>query len=170
MDLIVTLGLFGVILVAAMPAALSTVRTYYRNGAARHVLAEIRRVQSLAVTRRGIYGYQWGGDAAVTKLPSEYRIVRDATGACGVPAENDPADGVAVVTGWTDLTDSWPGVTIESIVDSAAQDVAGVMFDSRGRALHTCAAVTYPVRVTVAGAEGLTRVIEVQLSGGTRLL
>jgi len=168
MDIIVTLGVVAVLFAATGPMVLGALRTYERNGAARHVLAEIRRTQSTAVIRRGVYGFHWGGDASFHRQSSEYRIERDA-GTCSLPAEAATQDNVSVITGWTDLDDSWRGVRIQSMVDSANQPVNGVMFDSRGRAINNCAAVTYPVTITVADAAGRTRVIDVQLSGGTQL-
>lgn len=169
MDIIVTLGVLAVLLAATGPMVLGALRTYERNGAARDVLAEIRRTQSTAVTRRGFYGFHWGGDSDVDRETSEYRIVRDADGLCSIPAESAAEDNVAVIRGWRNLDDSWRGVSIQSMVDSTNASVDGVMFDSRGRAVNTCAAVTYPVTVTVADASGRTRVITVELSGGTSL-
>ena len=48
-NLLVTLAIAGVLLAATIPAVSTTLRTYHRNGAAREVLAEIRRTQALAI-------------------------------------------------------------------------------------------------------------------------
>jgi hypothetical protein len=39
------------------------------------------------------------------------------------------------------------------------------MFNSRGASVNTCAAVTFPVRVTVVDTSGATRTITIQRAG-----
>lgn len=169
-DLVCTLALCAVIAAIAVPSAMATLRTYHRNGAARELLAQIRNTQQLAVTRRGVYGFHWHGDPTLNGPTSEYRIVRDANRACSFPAEGATEDGTSVVLGWRDLQDQYGTVTIQSIKDSGNTNIGGVMFDPRGASVNTCAAVSYPIRVTVRDDRGTTRVIEIGAAGATKLL
>ncbi len=169
-DLICTLALTAVVAGIFVPSALQTLRTYHRNGAAREVLAQIRHTQQLAVTRRGVYGFHWHGDPALDGSTSEYRIVRDANRACSFPAEGADQDGTSVVQGWRDLQDQYGTVTIQSIKDASNTDIGGVMFDPRGASIYTCAAVNFPIRVTVTDDRGITRLIEIGAAGATKLI
>jgi type II secretory pathway pseudopilin PulG len=168
-DAIVTTAILALLAVVAAPSALESIRTHERNGAARSLLSDIRSTQHLAVTRRGTYGLQWGADPNASLSKSEFRVVRDMTGSCSIPATGAAEDGVNVVQGWQDLSEEFPGVTIESVRDNGGNLLGGVMFDSRGASVNTCTAVSFPVRVTVADSEGRTKVIEIQRAGGTHL-
>jgi type II secretory pathway pseudopilin PulG len=170
LDILILFAVVAVLAAAAVPIVRSTLRTYQRNGAAREVLASLRGAQNLAVTRRGVFGFHWAGDPAVNGTPSEYRIVRDTTGSCSLPASSAPEDGTNVIRDWTDLGSSFSNMSIESIRDNGNNLMGAVMFDSKGTALNTCTTVTFPVRVTIADPDGATRVIEIRAAGGTRLL
>lgn len=169
-DVLLTLGLVGVVLAAGAPLVADGLRTYRRNAAARQVLAEIRTVQSLAVTRGGTFGFQWGADPDLNLSASQYRLARDTTGSCGFPAVNSPADDVNVIRGWRDLSSDHADMTILSIRDSDNTALGGVMFDSLGSSTNTCTSVNYPVIVTVSDSTGATRRIEIGSAGTTRLL
>lgn len=163
---VVAVTLIGV----AIPVFSRVMQTYRLNGAARQVVSEMRRVQSLAVTRGGVFGFHWGGDPVPTgRSDSEYRIERDATGACGFPPPTDTTGNPDVITEWTDLARDFTGVTISSFQDNSATDLGGVMFDSQGAALNTCTAVAFPLTVTVADTEGETRTIEIRSAGSVRI-
>jgi len=170
LDLLVTLTFVGIVLVISAPAARDAIGTYQRNGAARQVLSEIRRAQSLAVARGGVFGFQWGADPSVDRPDSEYRIVRDTTESCGFPAVDLPADGTNVIRAWHDLSSDFSGLRIESILDNGNQPLGGVMFDSRGISVNTCTTVSFPIEVVVSDPAGRTRSIEIRAAGGTRLL
>lgn len=154
----------------ALPLFTATLQTRRLDAAARKVRSDIRAAQSLAVTRGGVFGYHWGGDPFVGGPPGQYRIERDATGACGWPL---PADTTAsnqnVITDWLDLSGEFPGITVSSVTDSNGNIVGGVMFNSRGASVNTCTAVTFPLTVTVSDASGATRTIEVQRVGRVRI-
>jgi Tfp pilus assembly protein FimT len=169
-NLLVTLAIAGVLLAATVPAVSTTLRTYHRNGAAREVLAEIRRTQALAIARRGVFGFQWGADPAVQLDPDQYRLVRDSTGSCGLPASSAPVDDQNVIQGWTRLSATFSGMRILTIVDSANKSLSGVMFDSLGTSVNTCTSIGFPLRVTVGDGSGETRTIEIGRAGATRML
>lgn len=170
LDSLVVLLVVAVMAVATVPVVRSTLRTYHRNGAAREVLAAIRNTQSLAVARGDVFGFHWAGDSGVNGSHSQYRIVRDTTGSCGLPTSGAPADGTNVIRSWVDLTSTFSGTMIGSIRDSANNAVGAVMFDSKGASLNTCDSVAFPVLVTITDPDGATRVIEIRAAGGTRLL
>ena len=65
LELAVILLVAALLLAVAIPGIRSTIAVYNRNGAAREVTAQIRNAQSAAVTRDGVYAFQWGGDTAV---------------------------------------------------------------------------------------------------------
>lgn len=170
LEVLTTVAVVGVVTMAAFPSLQSTIRTFQRNGAAREVLAEIRATQSLAVNRAEVFGLQWGGDTGTNRSTSEFRIIRDTTGACGFPGTTAPLDDTDVIKGWSDLSDSYPDAWIQSVTDNSGNALGGVMFDARGVAVNTCTSASFPLRVTVADGSGETRIIEVRLAGGTRLL
>ncbi len=172
-ELIVAIVIAAILITAGLPALLPLIRNSRIDGAARQVMYEIRAVQNLAVTRGDVFGFQWGGDPTppgTGRLNSEYRIVRDTTGACGFPAPGAPMDGTDVVRTWFDLAGEYPGVTIQSVQDSNSTVIGGIMFNSRGASVNTCAAVAFPLTVTIADTGGATRTIEIQRAGRVRIL
>jgi Tfp pilus assembly protein FimT len=166
-ELAIVLAVILVMAVVSVPAALNTVRTYRRDAAVRHLLWQIRSAQSLATSRNAVIGFQWGPNAG--EAADTYRIVRDSTGACGFPAAAATEDGTNVIEGWFDLGEAFSTVTIQSITDGSNATVGGVMFNSIGASVNTCATVSFPITVVVADASGNTRTLEVSSAGSTRL-
>ena len=84
------------------------------------------------------------------------RIVLDTTGACGFRAVGASVDGTNVIRGWFNLAGDYPGVTIQSVQDANNTIIGGLMFNSRGALVNTCAAVPFPigyVDVNVSGGQ-----------------
>ncbi|MGH7381488.1 MAG: pilus assembly FimT family protein [Candidatus Methylomirabilales bacterium] len=166
-ELFVAITIAGILIGLGLPSFLGLIQRSSINAGTRQVMYEIRAVQNLAVTRGGVFGFHWGGDPLAALPPSQYRIIRDTTGACGFPAPAAPQDGTDVVRTWFDLAGEYPGLTIQSVIDNNATALGGVMFNSRGASVNTCAvpAVTFPVTVTVADNSGVTRTITIQRAG-----
>ena len=164
-ELFVAIIIAGILIAMGLPSFLGLIQRSSMNAGTRQVMYEIRAVQSLAVTRGGVFGFHWGGDPLVGFPPSQYRIIRDTTGACGFPAPAAPQDGTDVVRTWFDLAGEYPGIVVQSVRDNVGTNLAGVMFNSRGASVNTCAAVTFPVTVTVADNSGVTRTITIQRAG-----
>ena len=164
-ELFVAITIAGILIGVGLPSFLGLIQRSSINGATRQVMYEIRAVQNLAVTRGGVYGFHWGGDPLAALPPSQYRIIRDTTGACGFPAPTAPQDGTDVVRTWFDLARENPGIVIQSVTDFGGTPLGGVMFNSRGASVNTCAVPTFPVTVTVADNSGATRTITIQRAG-----
>jgi len=167
-ELLLAMTIAALLIGAAMPAFLSMVQRSRIDGGSRQVLYEIRSAQSLAISRGGVFGFQWGGDPAIggpPPLASQYRIVRDLTGACGFPAVGALLDGTNVIRGWWDLAGDYPGLTIQSVQDANATIIGGVMFNSRGASVNTCAAVAFPITIAIVDISGAQRCVDVQRAG-----
>jgi hypothetical protein len=170
LDLAVTLSVLAIAGSLTLSKALDTLETYRRSLAARQVLAEIRRAQSLAVANADVYGLQWGGAPSVHLLDSHYRIARDTTGACSFPAPIEPADGHDVVTGWVDLARDYPEIVIRSIRDRDDRAIATLAFDALGASVNTCGAASFPITLVVEDRSGSTERIEISRAGVARML
>jgi len=168
LELTTTLAVAAALLAVGVPAVRTTLAVYSRNGAAREVMAQIRNAQSAAVTRDGVYVFQWGGDTAVNYPQAQYRIVKDS-GGCALPAATVAADDSTVLATWSDLSKSYPGTRIQSVVDNGGNAVGKIMFNSRGASVNTCAAASFPITVTVADDLGYTRTIQIRSAGSVRL-
>lgn len=158
----------GLLIGVAMPSFLTLIASSRIDGGTRQVLYEIRSAQSLAISRGGVFGFQWGGDPGpppAGQLNSTYRIVLDTTGACGFPAVGAPVDGTTVIRGWFNLAGDYPGVTIQSVQDANTTVIGGVMFNSRGASVNTCAAVAFPITITIVDNSGGQRCVDVQRAG-----
>ena len=164
-ELFVAITIAGILIGVGLPSFLGLIQRSSINAGTRQVMYEIRAVQNLAVTRGGVFGFHWGGDPLAGLPLSQYRIIRDTTGACGFPAPGAPQDGTDVVRTWFDLAGEYPGITIQLVADNLGTALGGVMFNSRGASVNTCAAVTFPVRVTVVDTSGATRTITIQRAG-----
>jgi len=166
-ELGITLAVILVMTAISVPFTLNTIRTHRRDAAARHLLWQIRSTQSLATSRNAVIGFQWGPD--VSWGADTYRIVRDTTKSCGLPAASAPEDGTNVIEGWFAFGEAFPGATIQSITDASSASVGGVMFNPIGASVNTCATVNFPVTIVVADTSGRTRTLEITSAGSTRL-
>ena len=171
-ELLLAMIIAGLLIGASMPAFLSMVQRSRIDGGSRQVLYEIRSTQSLAISRGGVFGFQWGGDPGPAPPPvpgqlnSTYRIVLDTTGACGFPLVGAPVDGTSVIRGWFNLAGEYQGVTIQSVQDANATIIGEVMFNSRGGSVNNCTpGVTFPVTVIIADNSGVQRCVDVQRAG-----
>jgi len=169
LELAVTVAVAAILLAVAVPGVRATLAVYNRNGAAREVMAQIRNAQSAAVTRDGVFVFQWGGDTAVNYPQSQYRLVRD-TGACALPAATASKDDTNVLTYWTDIAAMYPGTKIQSVVDNSGTAVGKLMFNSRGASVNNCLTASFPITVTVSDSLGKTRQIQIRSAGSVRLL
>jgi prepilin-type N-terminal cleavage/methylation domain-containing protein len=167
-EALVVLAVVAIVLSTTGPSVVNAMGSYSRSAAARDVLSEIRRTQSLAVTRGGIFVFQWGGDAAANRPVSQYRLVRDTTKACGLPSVTAAVDGTNVIKTWRDLGVDYKGMTIQSIRDASSNNVYKVMFNSMGQSVNTCATTTFPVTVTLADSAGRTRSVVIQSAGWSK--
>jgi type II secretory pathway pseudopilin PulG len=168
-EAVVVFAIGAIILVAGISYVRGTMSAYQRTSAARQVLSEIRRMQSLALTRGGLFGLPWGGDPAASRTTDEYRLVRNTTAGCSLPATSASTDGTTVIQSWRHLGDDYGGVTIQSIKDAGNVDVYKIMFNAMGQSVNTCATTNFPVTVTLADALGTTRRIVIQSAGWANL-
>ncbi len=172
-ELLVVVTVTAILAAVGMPLFLGTIETYRLNAATRQVATEIRRVQSLAVSRGAVIGFHWGGNPDLPdpgRLNSEYRIERDATGACDYPSPTDTTANPDVITNWTDLTRDYRGTEISAVQDTNGTVLGGVMFNARGVSVNTCTnPVAFPVTVTVGDTTGATRTIEIRSAGSLRI-
>lgn len=168
-ELIVAIVIAVILVGVAIPSFVGTIQRSRLGGATRHLVAEIRAAQSMAVTRSGFFGLHWGADPgppAAGRSNSEYRIEQDPGGACAWPAPTDTSGtNLNVITDWTDVSREYPGVTIQSVQDGGGNPVGGVIFNSRGLSLNTCVGVTFPVTLTIADNSGASQTIQVNRAG-----
>ena len=169
-ELAVTLTVAAMLLAIVVPGIKNTLAVYNRNGAAREVMAQIRNAQSAAVTRDGVYVFQWGGDTAVNYPESQYRLVKDTSGACALPTATTAKDDTNVLVYWRDVATTFPGTKIQSVIDNSGTAVGKIMFNSRGASVNTCATANFPITVTVADGAGKTRQIQIRSAGSVKLL
>jgi len=164
-ELLVAITIAGILIGVGLPSFLGLIQRSSINAGTRQVMYEIRAVQNLAVTRGGVFGFHWGGDPLAGLPLSQYRIIRDTTGACGFPAPAAPQDGTDVVRTWFDLAGEYPGITIQLVEDANNVVLGGVMFNSRGASVNTCGPVTFPVWVCLSDGAGPIRAIQIQRAG-----
>lgn len=171
-ELLTYLAIAAILAGSAIPSFLEAIERSRLDAATRQLMTDIRLVQSLAVTRNGVFGFHWGGDPNIIGLSnSQYRIERDPTGACAwPPAAASMADpNPDVITDWSDLSGPFPGVTITSIRDNNNTLLGGAIFDSIGASANTCAAVGFPLTITLSDSSGTTRTIQVRSAGSVRI-
>ena len=170
-ELLLAMIIAGLLIGAAMPAFMGMVQRSRIDGGSRQVLYEIRSAQSLAISRGGVFGFQWGGDPGPAPPPlpgqlnSTYRIVLDTNGACNFPAVGAPVDGTNVIRGWFNLAGDYQGLTIQSVQDANATIIGGVMFNSRGASVNTCGPVVFPITITIVDNSGAVRCVDVMRAG-----
>ncbi|MFQ5524490.1 MAG: Tfp pilus assembly protein FimT/FimU [Acidimicrobiia bacterium] len=170
-ELLIALVIASILVGAAMPALLAATQRSRLDAATREVVSEIRKVQSLAVTRSGVFGFHWGGDPNITGLAnSQYRLERDGIAGCDWPAPTDTAATNAdVITNWADLAGPFPGVTITAVRDKNSVLLGGASFDGLGASLNPCTAAAFPLTITLVDTAGTTRTIEVRSAGSVRI-
>ncbi len=173
LELFMAIAIAGILIGAGMPSFLALIQSSRLDGATRQVLSEIRAVQSLAVTRGGIFGFHWGGDPLVGMVPSVYRIESNPTGNCAdwpPPGASKADPNPDVITDWFDLAGEYSGITITAVQDNGGTPLGGVIFNSRGASVNPCTVVNFPVTVTVLDGLGATRTIQIRSAGSMRIL
>ena len=170
-ELLIALAIASILVGAAMPALLAATQRSRLDAATRQVVSEIRKVQSLAVTRSGVFGFHWGGDPNIAGLAnSQYRLERDGIGGCAWPAPTDTlATNADVITDWADLAGPYPGVTITTVRDKNNVLLGGAIFDALGGSVNPCTAAAFPLTITLMDPSGATRTIEVRSAGSVRI-
>lgn len=171
-EMFMAIAVAGILIGAAMPSFLALIQSSRLDGATRQVLSEIRAVQSLAVTRGGIFGFHWGGDPLVGMVPSVYRIESNPTGNCAdwpPPGASMADPNPDVITDWFDLAGEYSGITITAVQDNGANTIGGPMFSAEGESVNTCGAVSFPLTITIGDGSGATRTIQVRSAGSVRI-
>ena len=173
-ELLLAVVIAAILIGAAMPSFLTLVTSSRIDGATRQLLYEIRSAQSLAISRGGVFGFQWGGDPGpppAGQLDSMYRVVR-VNGGCDFPDVDAPVDGTDVIRGWLNLAGEYPGVTIQSVQDLNNTEIGYVMFNSRGASINNCVvpAPTFPLTITTVDNSGATRTIQIGRAGRVSII
>lgn len=171
LEVITSLAIAGVLVAAAVPAFLESIQAYRFNAAVRQVAGDIQMARSLAITTGGCYGLHSGSDPLVNR-PNQYRLERGNCNGTGWPTPTDtPATNSNVITGWVDVNQDFPGVTLDSMRDNASVTVNGVIFNSRGASVNPfVAGLIHPITITVTNTPGATRSIQVRSTGSVRVL
>ena len=170
-ELLIALVIAGILVGAAMPNLLAATQRSRLDAATRQVVSEIRKVQSLAVTRSGVFGFHWGGDPNIAGLAnSQYRLEQDGIAGCAWPAPTDTlATNADVITDWADLAGPYPGVTITTVRDKNNVLLGGAIFAALGGSVNPCTAAAFPLTITLMDPSGATRTIEVRSAGSVRI-
>ncbi|MCI0371382.1 MAG: hypothetical protein L0214_08365 [candidate division NC10 bacterium] len=146
-ELVVALVIGAILVAVALPLFTTTVQLSRLDGAARQIAGDLRRAQSLAVTRGGWFRLYSGTDSCTTQSgQSRYRIQQSINGG-------------GTWTAFTEcylLSSEFPGATLTSITSAG-----GVQFNSRG-ACQNCAGAD--VLVTVSTPSG-ARTLQVRPTG-----
>ena len=170
-ELLITVAIAAILIGAAIPSFLGLIQSSRLDAATRQVVSEIRKVQSLAVTRSGVFGFHWGGDPNIAGLAnSQYRLEQDGIAGCDWPAPTDTlATNADVITDWADLAGPYPGVTITAVRDKNNVLLGGAIFDALGGSMNPCTAAAFPLTITLMDPSGATRTIQVRSAGSVRI-
>lgn len=162
-ELITAVAILFMLVGVAIPTFSSILADWRLTRAVDRVAADLRYVQSQAVTRGGLFRFHHGDDVG---QPGKYRLEQSTDGGVSWVAMPDQSE-------WTALSDVYQGSSLQSFKDN---DGAGasrhwVAFNSQGAADTTgvSAAFVYPLRVTVVAQSGATRDIRVVRTGAVRV-
>lgn len=148
-ELLVAVGLLGILSAIAMPFFIDTIRNSDFNAAVRQVASDARSARSLAVSKGGSYRLQ--------TQDNSYRLER-----------RNPTSGswelVEGTPNWQDLSTLYGGVTIQSV-----STVDGAIFNSTGASVNTNNGLQ-SVSITLRKSDGATKLIQVNPAGNVRIL
>lgn len=139
-ELIIVVALLAILAAVAMPSFIGAIKKYRINAAARHLVSDLRLAQSNAVS-----------------TGKRYRILFNSSNFNQYKMQMEVASNWQDVTGWTDLSTTYTGITVQSAPPSPYD----VIFNSRG-ALDGAAG---DITITIRDPAGTTKNIVTKTSG-----
>lgn len=146
-ELLVAVGLLGILSVIALPNFIDTARRSDFNAAVRQIASDARSARSLAVSKGGYYRLQ--------TQDNSYRL--EHSNSSNNWASPD------VISNWQDLSSLYGGVIIQSV-----STVDGAIFNSTGASVDSSNAPR-PVSITLQKSDGTTKEIQVDPAGNVRM-
>lgn len=120
MELVMVIGLLGIMTVAAIPAIVNT-QSVYLDGATRQVEADLRYAQNLATTTGDAHGFRT--TAAVDGSITGYEVYNDVTD----EVVESPYDHMPMIQ---NLSDDFSGVSFNGATNVIFNDVGTPSFSS----------------------------------------
>jgi prepilin-type N-terminal cleavage/methylation domain-containing protein len=157
-ELLVAIALGGLLLLIAVPALSGVMHRSYLDAATRHLVGEVNRARSRAVTTGWEYRVV-GFDSSATANRNRFRTLARRTTTTAWPADDAAQTLTAAQYAgpWIDIPSQHRGVSLDC--DGTRFEVT---FDSRGTAANVDASFN-PVRLV--GHEGDDKVVEVSVVG-----
>ncbi len=157
-ELIIVVAIMVMMLAVAMPLFFQIIAQRRLTGAVERLAADLRYVQSLAVTQGIVHRLHSGADGASGR-PGEYRLERD-----------NGAGGWTQLVGWYNPSADYSGSMLQSIKDNAGNNVGtfDVRFNAQG-AVANVGIASYPIVLTVVATSGTTRAVQVMRTGAVRV-
>ena len=158
-ELIIVVAILVMMLAVAMPLFFQVIAQRKLTGAVARVAADLRYVQSHAVTQGGLFRVHHGDDAGQA---GKYRLEQSSDG--GTTWVATPGQSA-----WISLSSEYQGSSLQSIKDN---DGAGatrfwVRFNAQGAADNP--GFTYPIKLTVVAQSGATGTVTVLRTGAVRV-
>ncbi len=161
LQVVIVVSIMACLAAIGIPFMNTALQTRRLNGATRQITSDLRYVQSLAISKDGLYRLLAGTDASVSPArPNNYLI------------QSSPDGGTtwAQIGQWVNIPAVYPGVTF-TITATGGSSLTQIQFNSRGVALNPTNP-TFPINVNVTGlihVTSTTNQIAVQRTGAVTI-
>jgi len=165
------MAMLAVLASVSMPIFAATLQGSRVNGAVIQLDSDIRSARALALSKGGFYGLHSGRDPDIADpaLLHSYRIEYSPDGVTWPATTATTGSSTAVITDWQNLPTQFTGMTVQSVVDGAANPIGGPIFNSIGASVTpSTPPVIRSVTMTLAHSSGATKVIQINPAGNVK--
>ncbi len=164
-ELVAAVAVLALLVGVAMPSFLTMVRRSQVDAATRHILSDVHRARSLAITTGWEYKFFGYNSDAPSPFANQYRFLARSTAAVGWPADAAaPFQNATQIAGqWVNLNIEYPGALINP-GDTGGQARFWVSFNARGVRTELDNSFN-PLNIRSDSVGAVTRSLNVSLPG-----
>ncbi len=164
-ELVAAIAVLGLLVGVTMPSFLTMMRRSQVDAATRHILSDVNRARSLAITTGWEYKFFGYNSDAPSPFANQYRFLARSTAAVGWPADAAaPFQNATQIAGqWVNLNNEYPGALMNP-GDIGGQASFWVSFNARGVRIERDPSFD-PLNVSSDSVGAVTNSLNVSLPG-----
>ncbi len=164
-ELVAAVAVLGLLVGITMPSFLTMMRRSQVDAATRHILSDVQRARSLAITTGWEYRVFGFNSDATSPFANQYRLMARSTAAVGWPPDTAaPFQNATQIAGqWVNLNNEYPGALINP-GDTGGLARFWVAFNARGVRIELDNSFN-PLNVSSDSVGAVTRSLNVSLPG-----
>ncbi len=167
-ELVAAVAVLGLLVGITMPSFLTMMRRSQVDAATRHILSDVQRARSLAITTGWEYRVFGFNSDSPSPFANQYRLMARSAGSCCWPADTaapsaPPLTPNQIAGPWVNMNNEYPGALINP-GDIAGQGLFFVAFNARGVRIELDPSFN-PLNIRSDSVGAVTRSLNVSLPG-----